>query len=422
MGKVSPGVLSEPHAVLTSEEWRQLGRKRRKFVPRSSHAEWAPPPDRPDPVGILEEQAKERVPDLVPIRHGRMSASPFAYFRGAAAPFEWDVKRLAASVTVAARDNGFDTRAERTAARRCAHVYRTEMANFAQMRFLDTWYSRIDVDQVCQLFDAVQSRKAIRRRSKDVRRAYRHTSVQAVDKLCHVVDGQHRIKAVPPVVVRFGIEHEPTIVDELRGAVDLYRETLQADRREVLRHYYFGDFARKVVGVGSVGTEAFLLLLLGDRPDEPLILQLKEAQESVLAPFAGSSEYKHQGERVVRGQKLMQAAGDPFLGWTSGLQLDGAGAKEYYVRQLRDMKGAMNVPAMDPPQLTYYAGLCGWALARSHARTGRAAMISGYLGSSDQFDLAIEDFAVAYADQNQIDYQRLLNAIESRRLPAVVGL
>ncbi len=235
MGKVSPGVLSEPHEVLTSEEWHQLGRKRRKVVPRSSHGEWTPPSGRPDPVGILEEQAKERVPDLVPIRHGRMAASPFAYFRGAAAPmawdlghmpdtdirvqccgdahllnfgmfgapdrqlvfdvndfdetlpgpFEWDVKRLAASVTVAARDNGFDTRAERTAARRCAHVYRTEMANFAQMRFLDLWYARIDVDQVCQLFDAVQSHKAVKRRNKDVHKAYRHTSVQAMDKLCH---------------------------------------------------------------------------------------------------------------------------------------------------------------------------------------------------------------------------------------------
>jgi uncharacterized protein (DUF2252 family) len=389
MSKVSPGVLSAPHKVLTSEEWYQLGCERRKLVPRSSHAGWAPPPGRPDPVSILEEQAKERMPDLVPIRHGRMAASPFAYFRGAAAPmawdlghlpstdirvqccgdahllnfgmfgapdrrlvfdvndfdetlpgpFEWDVKRLAASVAGAARDNGFDTRAERTAARQCAYVYRTEMANFAQMRFLDVWYSRIDVDQVCQLFDAVQSRKAIRRRNEDVHRAYRHTSLQALDKLCHLVDGQYRIKPVPPVVVRFGIEHEPIIADELRGAVDRYRETLQADRREVLRHYYFGDFARKVVGVGSVGTEAFIFLLLGDRPDEPLFLQLKEAQESVLAPFAGPSEYKHQGERVVRGQKLMQAAGDPFLGWTSGLRVDGAGAKEYYVRQLRDMKG-----------------------------------------------------------------------------------
>src|SRR5580693_1862817 len=472
MSKASPGVLAPPHEVLTPDEWRSRGRERRRLVPRLSHALWAPAEDRPDPVGILEEQARQRVPDLVPIRHGRMAASPFSYYRGAAAPmawdlghlpssdirvqlcgdahllnfgmfgaldrrlvfdvndfdetlpgpFEWDVKRLAASVAVAARDNGLDARAERTAARRCAHVYRTEMDNFARMRFLDVWYSRIDVDQVSQLFDAVQSSKAIRRRNTDIHKAYRHTSVQAMAKLCHVVDGEYQSKPAPPVVVRFGIEHEPAIAEELRGAIDRYRETIQADRREVLRRYYFGDFARKVVGVGSVGTEAFIFLLLGDRPDEPLFLQLKEAQQSVLAPFAGPSEYKHQGERVVRGQKLMQAAGDPFLGWTSGLQVNGAEAKEYYVRQLRDMKGAMNVPAMDPPQLTYYAGLCGWALARAHARTGRAAMISGYLGSSDQFDLAIEDFAVAYADQNQLDYQRLLNAIECRRLPAIVGL
>jgi uncharacterized protein (DUF2252 family) len=472
MGKISPGVLSEAHEVLTPQEWRQRGKQRRKFVPRSSHAEWTRPTGRPDPVSILEDQAKERVADLVPIRHGRMAASPFAYFRGAAAPmawdlahlpttdirvqccgdahllnfgmfaspdrrlvfdlndfdetlpasFEWDVKRLAASVAVAAQDNGFDTRAMRAGARRCTRMYRTEMEKFAQMRFLDIWYSRIDVDRVCRLFDAVQSRKAVRRRNADVHRAYRHTSVQALGKLCHLVGGQYRIRPVPPVVVRFGIEQQPAIVDELRGAIALYKETLQVDRREVLSRYYFGDFARKVVGVGSVGTEAFIFLLLGDRPDEPLFLQLKEAQESVLAPFAGPSEYKHQGERVVRGERVTQAAADPFLGWTSGLQVDGAEPKDYYVRQLRDMKGAMNVPAMDPPQLTYYAGLCGWALARAHARTGRAPMISGYMGSSDRFDRAIEEFAVAYAEQNELDYQRLLNAIETRRLPAIQGL
>jgi uncharacterized protein (DUF2252 family) len=472
MGRISPGVLSEAHEVLTPEEWRRRGRERRKFVPRSSHAEWTPPPGRPDPVSILEDQARQRVSDLVPIRHGRMAASPFAFFRGAAAPmawdlahlptsdirvqccgdahllnfgmfaspdrrlvfdvndfdetlpasFEWDVKRLAASVAVAARDNGFDTRAMRAGARRSARMYRTEMEKFAQMRFLDVWYSRIDVDRVCRLFDAVQSRKAVRRRNADVRRAYRHTSVQALSKLCHLVDGQYRIRPVPPVVVRFGVEQQPAILDELRGAIALYKETLQVDRREVLSRYYFGDFARKVVGVGSVGTEAFIFLLLGDRPDEPLFLQLKEAQESVLAPFAGPSEYKHQGERVVRGERLTQAGADPFLGWTSGLQVDGAEPKDYYVRQLRDMKGSMNVPAMDPAQLTYYAGLCGWALARAHARTGRAPMISGYLGSSDRFDRAIAEFAVAYADQNELDYQRLLNAIETRRLPAIEGL
>jgi uncharacterized protein (DUF2252 family) len=472
MGKVSPGVLSEPHEILTPEEWQEVGRERRKSVPRSSHAEWAPPPGRPDPVSILEEQAQARVPDLVPIRHGRMAASPFAYFRGAAAPmawdlahlpttdiraqacgdahllnfgmyaaqdrrlvfdvndfdetlpapFEWDVKRLAASVAVAARDNGFEMRAGRAAVRRCVRIYRIEMANFARMRFLEVWYSRIDVDQVTQLFDAVQSRRAVQRRHRDVRRAYHHTSVQALEKLCHLVEGQYRIKPVPPVVVRFGVEHDPGILDELRSAVTQYRETLQADRQEVLRRFYFGDFARKVVGVGSVGTEAFIFLLLGDRPDEPLFLQLKEAQESVLAPFAGPSEFKHQGERVVRGERLMQAAVDPFLGWTSGLRVDGGEPKQYYVRQLRDMKGAMDVPAMDPTQLTYYAGLCGWTLARAHARTGRAAVISGYLGSSDRFDRAIEEFAAAYADQNERDYQSLLNAIECRRLPAIEGL
>ncbi len=471
MGKVAPGVLSAPHEVLAPQEWRKLGRERRRFMPRSGHAEWSPP-GRPDPVSILEEQARERVPDLVPIRHGRMAASPFAYFRGAAAPmawdlghlpssdirvqlcgdahllnfgmfgapdrrlvfdvndfdetlpgpFEWDVKRLAASVAVAARDNGLDVRAERAAARRCAHVYRTEMDSFAQMRFLDLWYSRIDVNQVCRLLDAVESRRDARQLDEDVQRAYRHTSVQALGKLCHLVHGQYRIKPVPPVVVRFGIEDEPAIAKELRGAIDRYRATIQADRREVLRRYYFGDFARKVVGVGSVGTEAYIFLLLGDRPDEPLFLQLKEAQRSVLAAFAGASEYQHQGERVVRGQKLMQAAGDPFLGWTSGLELDGDTTRQYYVRQLRDMKGAMNVPSMDASQHTHYAGVCGWALARAHARTGRAAMISGYLGSSDRFDRAIEEFAVAYASQNERDYQRLLDAIERRTLPAIEGL
>ena len=287
MAKMSPGVLSEAHEILTPEEWRQLGRERRKFVPRSSHAGWSPPAGRPDPVEILEEQARSRVADLVPIRHGRMAASPFAYFRGAAAPmawdlahlpsadirvqccgdahllnfgmfaapdrrlvfdvndfdetlpasFDWDVKRLAASVAVAAGESGFPARSVRTAVRRCAHVYRTKMENFAQMPFLDVWYSRIDVDQVVQLFDAVQSPKAIRRRNADVHRAYRHTSVQALEKLCHLVDGQYRIRAVPPVVVRFGVEQEPAIADELRRAIQLYQDTVQADRREVLRRF-----------------------------------------------------------------------------------------------------------------------------------------------------------------------------------------
>jgi uncharacterized protein (DUF2252 family) len=222
--------------------------------------------------------------------------------------------------------------------------------------------------------------------------------------------------------VRFPIERNPGLLDELRGAIAQYQATLEPDPREVLSRYYFGDFARKVVGVGSVGTEAFILLLMGDRDDEPLFLQLKEAQESVLEPFAGRIDCDHEGERVVRGQRLIQAAHDPFLGWTRGIALDGQPTRDYYVRQLRDMKGSMDVPAMDAGQLSYYGQLCGWALARGHARTGRAAYIAGYLGSNHSFDHAVADFALAYADQNERDYQALVDASASGRIHAVQGL
>jgi uncharacterized protein (DUF2252 family) len=470
MRKASPGVLAPPHEVLTAGEWRSTGRERRSLVPRLSHAQWAPPPDRPDPVATLEEQAKTRVPDLVPIRYGRMAASPFAYFRGAAAAmawdlahtpttdirvqacgdahllnfgmfaapdrrlvfdvndfdetlpasFEWDVKRLAASFAVAARDNGFPDRDARTAARLAVRSYRTEMANYAAMRFLKVWYSRIDVDDLSRLFDTLQSKEAARRRRQDIAKARRSTSRKAFLKMCDLVDGQYRIRPAHPVIVRLPIELWPGVLKELRSAMTLYQDTLAEDRLEVLRRYYFGDFARKVVGVGSVGLEAFVMLLLGDREDEPLFLQLKQAQESVLAPFAGQSQYRHQGERVVRGQRLTQAASDPFLGWTSSGEPTGTPVKEYYVRQLRDMKGSMSVPLMDPMQFDYYGRLCGWALARAHARTARATVISGYLGNSEDFDHAVADFAVAYADQNEKDYHRLLGAISAGRVLATV--
>jgi len=344
------------------------------------------------------------------------------------APFEWDVKRLAASFAVAARDKEFSERDARTAAQVAVHSYRTEMANYAAMRFLKVWYSRIDVDEVTRLFDALQPKTAVRRRRRDIANAHRRTSLKAFLKMCDQVEGQYRIRPAHPVIVRFPIERHPEILEELRHAIALYQETMPADRCEVLSRYYFGDFARKVVGVGSVGTEAFILLLLGDRADEPLFLQLKEAQESVLAPFAGKSEFKHQGERVVRGQQLTQAASDPFLGWTTGTGTVGTGSKgrrrasskDYYVRQLRDMKGSMSVSLMDPHQLSYYGRLCGWALARAHARTGRATMISGYLGGSDDFDDAIADFAVAYAEQNERDYRRLLDAVSAAEVEATV--
>ena len=468
MSKVSPGILAPPHEVFTPDEWRAKGRERRASVSRSSHAEWAPPADRPDPVAVLEEQARTRVPDLIPIRYGRMIASPFSYFRGAAAPmawdlahtpttdirvqacgdahllnfgmyaapdrrlvfdvndfdetlpapFEWDVKRLAASFAVAARDLGYKDRDAHTAARLTVRSYRTKMASYAAMRFVDVWYSRIDIDEVNRLFDVLQPRAAVRRRHRDIAQARRRTSQRAFLKMCDQVQGQYRIRSAPPVIVRFPVEGYPGVLDELRGAITQYRQTLEADLREVLRHYYFGDFARKVVGVGSVGTESFVVLLIGDRADEPLFLQVKEAQESVLAPYAGPGEYQHQGERVVMGQRLTQAATDPFLGWTTGIGTSGTTLKHYYVRQLRDMKGSMSVPLMDPLQLDYYGRLCGWALARAHARTGRATMISGYLGMSEKFDHVIADFAVAYADQNEQDYQRLRQAVAAGRVQA----
>jgi uncharacterized protein (DUF2252 family) len=470
MTKTSPGVLASPHEVLTTDEWRSRGREQRRLAPRLSHAQWTPPEDRPDPVAILEEQARTRVPDLIPIRYGRMAASPFAYFRGAAAPmawdlahtpttdirvqacgdahllnfgmfaapdrrlvfdvndfdetlpapFDWDVKRLAASLAVAARDHGFPDRDAHITARMAVRSYRTEMANYAAMPFLKVWYSRIDVDDLGRLFDTLQSKEAARRRRQDIAKARRRTSLKAFLKMCDQVDGQYRIRPDHPVIVRFPIELYPNVLKELRSAVALYQDTLAEDRREVLRRYYFGDLARKVVGVGSVGLEAFVMLLLGDREDEPLFLQMKQAQESVLAPFAGPSQYQHHGERVVRGQRLTQAAADPFLGWTSSGEPTGTPVKEYYVRQLRDMKGSMSVPLMDPRQLDYYGRLCGWALARAHARTTRATVISGYLGSNEDFDHAIADFAIAYADQNEKDHQRLLEAISAGRVLATV--
>src|SRR5215475_13991105 len=433
MSKMSPGVLAPPRELLTPEQWKQRGREHRQEVPRLSHAQWEPPPDRPDPVDILEEQARTRVPDLVPIRYGRMFAAPDRrlvfdvndFDETLPAPFEWDLKRLAASFTVAAREQEFSDKDAHTAARQTVRSYRTEMFRYATMRFLKVWYSRIDIDEVTSLFDELQPKKAVKRRRSDIAKARQRTSLKAFLKLCDKVDGQYRIRPAHPVIVRYPIERHPGVLAELRHAVGQYQETLVADRREVLRRYYFGDFARKVVGVGSVGTEAFILLLIGDRPDEPLFLQLKEAQESVLAPFAGKSEFTHQGERVVKGQLLTQAASDPFLGWTSGLASGPGGllsaAKDYYVRQLRHMKGSMSVSLMDPDQLSYYGRLCGWALSRAHARTGRATLISGYLGGGEEFDQAVADFAIAYADQNDRDYQRLRQAVSDARVLATVG-
>ena len=460
------GVLDLPKAI---EERLAEGRAERESVPLEAHGEWASPDQRPDPVGILEKQNATRVPELVPIRHGRMSVSPFTFYRGSAAimawdlsatpttglrvqccgdahlsnfgifaapdrelvfdlndfdetlpaPFEWDVKRLVASIVVAARGNGHRRKEQRAAARAAAAAYRMTMAKAATMRFLDIWYMRFDADKLIAEISTRADKAAVKSAKKALAKAQKKTSLGSLEKLAERVDGRYRIKQQPPVIVR----PPETISDDFeqiiqKGLAD-YARSLAPDRRVVLDHYHYEDFARKVVGVGSVGTEALVLLLMGDREDDPLFLQIKEATTSVLAPYAGASEYKHQGERVVHGQRLTQAASDAFLGWFTGAS---AGHRHFYVRQLRDKKGSAEVEGMPASYLATYGELCGATLARAHARTGDAAKITGYLGDDDTFDRALEHFAVAYADQNDDDYAAFTRAADEHRIEVERGI
>jgi uncharacterized protein (DUF2252 family) len=459
-------VLDLPKGI---EDRLAEGRGERESVPLEAHGEWMAPDDRPDPVGILEEQNATRVPELVPIRHGRMIVSPFTFYRGSAAimasdlsrspttglhvqccgdahlsnfglfaapdrrvvfdlndfdetlpaPFEWDVKRLVASFVVAARGNGHRRRDQRAAARAAAAAYRTTMAKAAGMRFLDVWYTRFDADKVVADLAPKVKKAEIKSARKAMAKAQTRTSLGSLSKFAQRVDGGYRIRPQPPVIVRppetMTAEFEQVI---RRGLAD-YASSLGPDRRVVLDHYHYEDFARKVVGVGSVGTEAMMVLLMGDREDDPLFLQFKQANTSVLAPYAGAGEYEHQGERVVHGQRLMQAASDAFLGWITGT---GKRKHEFYVRQLRDMKGSAAVETMKPARLALYGQLCGATLARAHARTGNAAKITGYLGDDDTFDRALERLAVAYADQNDADYAAFANAAEDHRIDVEHGV
>jgi uncharacterized protein (DUF2252 family) len=441
---------------------RAAGRELRSATPRSSHAEWAAPAGRPDPVSLLEQQAQHRVPDLVPIRYGRMLVAPFTFLRGAAvvmasdlshtpttglevqacgdahllnfgmfatperhlffgvndfdethpAPFEWDVKRLATSIVVAGRDRGFVDEAQAFAARAAARTYREKMLEFAEMRALEVWYSRIDVDELARTMHGELNRKVRKRAEKAVEKARSRTNLGALGRFAEDVDGTWRIKVEPPLIVRFPDTEDLT--EQAAGSFAQYSASLQADQRQLLSRYRLVDFARKVVGVGSVGTETFMFLLMGDRDDDPLFLQLKEADRSVLEDFTANCRFDHQGERVVTGQRLTQAASDSFLGWLKGPE----GDKDYYMRQLRDMKGSAPVETMLPPELSAYARLCGWALARAHARAGDPAAIAGYLGTGNSFDHAIQAFAVAYADQNERDYDTLVAARKSGRIDA----
>jgi uncharacterized protein (DUF2252 family) len=442
------------------QQRHERGRAARRAVPRGSHAEGKPAPDRPDPVDLLETQARDRIPELMPIRYSRMMASPFAFMRGAAivmaqdlastpktgiqaqlcgdahllnfgayasperallfdlndfdetlsGPWEWDVKRLAASFVVAGRFNGFDAADCRRAAQASVASYRQRMAQFSEMGELEVWYTRIGEEEVRGLLtEARAGKKTTKKLSKNVRKTRGRDSLQALSKLTRVVDGRRVIDDDPPLLVRIpdGDERRAQFRDILEG----YKRTLQEDRRHLLDRYHFVDVARKVVGVGSVGIRAFVVLLEGRGEDDPLFLQVKEAGPSVLEGQAPPSVYTHHGHRVVAGQRLMQAASDIFLGWFRG----GEG-HDFYSRQLRDMKGSAKVESMSSEELVLYCGLCGWALARAHARSGDRVSIAAYLGKSERFDVAVADFAKEYADQTERDHAALCAAVKSGRV------
>ena len=348
-------------------------------------------------------------------------------------PFEWDVKRLAASFTIAGRNNGFG-KADTTAATRASvAAYREAMASFAAMGTLDIWYAHLAEDE---LMSAVQhaaakhskaskkAAKAAKRVEKTAEKAHTRDSLQALSKLGERVDGQYRIVSQPPIVVpareleaTYGVSAE-TLEDVIRKQFRAYRATLRDDQRRLLERFQVVDMARKVVGVGSVGTRAYIALLQGRDQQDPLFLQVKEATASVLEGHLPKSRYRQHGERVVCGQRMMQAASDIFLGWTRGADVN----RHYYWRQLRDMKGSAEVESMLPVALSFYAGICGWTLARAHARSGDPIAIAEYLGEDDQFDRSISDFAKRYADQNEQDYQAFADAIRSGRLHALEGV
>jgi uncharacterized protein (DUF2252 family) len=480
--KPSGGTTGPTVKHLSPQQRASLGKEARARAPRSSQAEFSPAPDRPDPVSLMERQAESRVSKLVPIRYGRMLVSPFTFFRGAAlimasdlaptprsglnaqicgdahlsnfglfasperslmfdvndfdetlpGPWEWDVKRLAASVVIAARDREFSAMEARTAAIEVGASYRLEMARLAGMSTLDVWYSHIDVAQLLADLEAAAGtsrsktdKRIASRTGKFVAKARTRDSMQALDKLTHVVDGQRRITSDPPLIVPaeelFPQLESHALLEWLHSLVRSYRRSLQTDRRHLLEEFQLVQIARKVVGVGSVGTRAWIVLLVGRDNDDPLFLQAKEAEASVLEEFVGRSGYVNHGERVVAGQHLMQAASDIFLGWQQAEGMDGV-TRDYYLRQLRDWKGSFEIEGSIPSGLTKYAGVCAQALARGHARSGDRIAIAGYLGSGAPFDRAIAEFAETYADQNQRDYEALQRAATSGRIKVETGL
>jgi uncharacterized protein (DUF2252 family) len=462
-----------------------LGKAARTVAPREEQAVWEVSSKRADPVELLESQAESRVQELVPIRYGRMLVSPFTFYRGAAlimasdlagtprsglevqacgdahlsnfgvfasaernlvfdvndfdetlpGPWEWDVKRLAASLAIAGRDRGFSDKERSGIVLDTVAGYRTQMAKLAGMRDLDVWYARMDIEKVLQDLgeelgltgkkrgDKPLS-KAKARSEKILAKARTRDSMQALDKLTEVVDGESRFISDPPLLVPIeelvSAEQGAVLTERMHDMLRSYRHTLQSDRRHLLNQFRFVGIARKVVGVGSVGTRAWVVLLVGSDGQDPLLLQAKEAQESVLAQFVGASRYENQGERVVAGQHLMQASSDIFLGWDHVEGIDGA-QRDFYVRQLRDWKGSVDTEQMIPEAMSVYGRLCAWTLARAHARSGDRIAIAAYLGTGKSFDNAIASFSETYADQNQRDYEALKQAAADGRIVVESG-
>jgi uncharacterized protein (DUF2252 family) len=465
-------------AVITVDEQQasaDRGRVARAQVPRSSHAEWDRSRDRPDPITVLEDQTKSRLPELVPIRYGRMAVSEFAFFRGGAAimaadlaatpssgfrvqlcgdahlsnfgafasperdlifsvndfdetipgPWEWDVKRLAASLAVAGRERGFEARERGAIVTAAVSRYREAMREFAAQRHLDVWYARLDVARMLDIWGQEAKRKQIHRFDRVIGKAHTKDSLRALAKFCRDVDGEPRIMSDPPLIVPIDEllsgEERANFERAAKNALSGYRRSLPRERRHLLKGFRYAHLARKVVGVGSVGTRCWILLLLGRDRDDPLFLQLKEAQDSVLAPFVDASEFKNQGQRVVEGQQLMQAASDILLGWYRTAGIDGT-PRDFYVRQLWDWKLSANIERMAPATMRIYGQACGWTLARAHARSGDRIAIASYLGSGPRFETAIAEFAEAYANQNERDYRALIAAIRAGRVVAQEGL
>jgi uncharacterized protein (DUF2252 family) len=444
-------------ATHTRDQLVEQGRELRKQVPRSSHGDWAPAPDRPDPVELLEASNRTRVADLVPIRYGRMLRSPFTFYRGAPpvmswdlsrtpstgvhvqacgdahllnfggygtperrlvfdvndfdeslpAPWEWDLKRLVASTVVAARTASFGDREEEVALA-SARAYATQMAALATMTTLEIRYALVDIDDLAFRVTDPVSRKALARFAAAART---HTTLQALDKLTTVEGGRRRIVEHPPLIVRFADPRMPELVREF---LRRYKQTLSDDRRHLLDQYHVVDVARKVVGVGSVGLEALVVLLEGRAQGDALFLQVKQAEASVLESYSGRSTYPRHGRRVVAGQRLVQATSDLFLGWST---IEG---RDFYVRQLRDMKGTMDLDRTSVEVMVRYAAICGATLARAHARSTGPGIITGYIGSGDRFPGAVVAFARRYADQVEVDHQALVDAVTSGRVEAVM--